>query len=91
MPDGADDGYRTFADRSGDKFLIERPQIFERTATAGNDDDVALAPNNGGIERPDNLPCCGLSLHGGRIDNHRNGRKAALQDGQDVADCCPAR
>ena len=74
----ADDRYRAGMDGAGHRFLVERPQVFQRAAAAGQDEDIAVlafasAAQHGGDFAPGILA---LDRH--RIDQHRDGRETAV-------------
>ena len=73
------------ADRARQRLLVELPQVLDRTAAAHQQQYVAFgAPARGG-ERLRELRRGALALHRRRVDHDRDGRIAAPQRGQDVA------
>ena len=85
VADAADDGNRGCDDGARQALVVERPQILERAAAAGEDEHVALGPAAGERERRNDLRGRLCALHGDRIDHDRDGGKAPRKHVQDVA------
>ena len=65
VADGGDDGRRATGYGASDVFFVERPEIFERSAAAGEDDDVGPGILAEVIEAGDDLRGCLLPLNKG--------------------------
>ena len=85
VPDSANDRNRAIDDSPGQFLLIERPQVFERATTAPDDQYVTLVATNRGVECGDQLGYCGVALDRRRVNNHRDRRKTATQDADNIA------
>ncbi|MDR8853482.1 hypothetical protein FEP99_06531 [Burkholderia pseudomultivorans] len=85
VPDAADDRQLARRDRARKRLVVERPQILDRAAAAAHQQYVDLAPRIGGLHGRDQLLGRARTLHGCRIDDHRDVRRAARERGQHVA------
>ncbi len=86
MADAGDQRERKGGDIARQRFVVETPQVFERTAAAHQQHDVALPVFDYPFERGAYLRRRGLALHRGRVDDHRDVRRAPGDDRQHVAD-----
>ncbi|VWC42463.1 hypothetical protein BLA6860_07099 [Burkholderia lata] len=85
VPDAADDRQFARRDRARQRLVVERPQILDRAAAATDQQYVDLAARIRGLDGRDELFGGTGALHGRRIDDHRNVRRAAGERGQHVA------
>src|SRR6202163_550722 len=89
VPDPRDHGQAARAYGARDPVVVERPQILERAAAAGEDQHLALGARRGGLQRRDQRRHGGRPLHRRRIDEHRRRRITPREDMQNVAQCGP--
>src|ERR1700719_2187169 len=89
VPDPRDHGQAARAYGARDPFVVERPQILERAAAAGEDQHFALGARRGGLQRRDQRRDGGRPLHRRRIDEDPCGRITPREDVQNVAQCRP--
>src|ERR1700730_5996370 len=89
VPDPRDHGQAARAYGARDPFVVERPQILERAAAAGEDQPLALGARRGALQRRDQRRHGGRPLHRRRIDEDPCGRIAPREDVQNVAQCRP--
>src|SRR5262249_9596002 len=85
VTDGRDRWHRASADRAGDDFFVERPEILDRSAAAADDNDVYSWHFSDGCHRACNLECRALTLHTRRPNDDVSVAIAAAQDLDDVA------
>ena len=96
MADGRDHRYLAGGDRTHDRFIAESCQVFDRTAAAGENQQVGAGHRpvrSAGIEALDrghDFTRAGFALNGGGPDQDMAG-KAVAEPVQDVADHRPAR
>ena len=85
VPDPADDGNRRAVHRARHHFLVEGPEILERSSAAGHDQHVALGALAGRVDHArDRLRRPGaLDRH--RVEHHRHRGESPSQHAQDVA------
>ena len=94
VADGADQRDRALDDRAGQRLVVERPEVLDRAAAAGHDQDVGPgqgAAGGQGIEAADgggDLRGRRIALHHHRPDHHAAG-PAVADAVQDVADHRP--
>ncbi len=85
VPDARDHGQPAGAYGARDPLVVERPQILERAAAAGEDQHLALGARASRLQRRDQRRRGGRTLHHRRIDEDPYGRETAREDVQDVA------
>ena len=85
VADGADHGDRAGADRARHGFVVERPQVLERTATAREQQHVVVPRARGRGEHGDDRWRRFLALHRHRQDVDLDQRIAPAQHAQHVA------
>jgi hypothetical protein len=83
--DTAHHRYAAFGNRSRQHFFVERPQVFNRAATATDNQYIDLAPRVGRLDHRCQFRADAHALHRCRIHDHRNMRRTAQQCGQHVA------
>ncbi len=66
------------------RLFVEAPEIFERPAAASDDQHIHLGAAVGQGNGRDDLADGGAALHLGRVDKHRQIRRAAFEYGQHV-------
>src|SRR4051812_13041482 len=78
---------RNGAGRNGarDRFLVERPKIFERSSAAADEDDVVQLPAREVSDGDRDLARGIAALHADRINLHLQPFEAASEDVEDVA------
>ena len=82
MPHAANHGHGRLDDGTGQRFVVEGPQILHGSAAANQQQhiDLILFPSPAGLaQRIAQLACRLCALHTGRIDDHRNMRYPALK------------
>ena len=75
VANGGDDGASAGMNRARNHLFVERPQIFQRTATTGEQQYVAFSSRIGSFYCRDNLLCRSFALDLGWIDDYRNAWK----------------
>ncbi|MDR8939456.1 hypothetical protein FEP67_04374 [Burkholderia multivorans] len=85
VPDAADDRQFARRNRARERFVVERPQIFDRAAAATDEQHVDLAPRVRRLHGGDELLRRARTLYGRRIHDHRDMRRATRERGQHVA------
>ena len=91
MPDRGDDRDAAIGDRAHDDFLVEAPQILDRSAAAGDDHQIGPGQRTAAVHgrkaahRARHLLGRALPLHQHRPDQHLR-RASIRQPVQDVAD-----
>ncbi len=73
-------------DRARQALVVERPEIFQRTAASAEDQYVAFGAAAGYLERRDDFRRRLRALDGDGVDEHGRGGKAPRQYVQNVAD-----
>src|SRR5258707_9365515 len=86
MPDGGDRRNRAGGNRACHRLLVERPQIFERSPSAANQDDVVQLPAREVANGNGDLAGCVPALHAHRINLYVKAGEAAAENVQHVAD-----
>jgi len=81
----ADHRNRRGRHRARDRLVVERPEILDRTATANQQQHLALAPPRGSRQRRDDRCRRVDPLHRRRVDDDRHAGRAPPQRGQHVA------
>ena len=84
MADGADDRNAAGEDRPRHAFVVEAPQILQRTAAAADDQHVAFVAAVGGLDGAHDLHRRFRALHRGGVDDDRQRRIAPLQYLQNI-------
>ena len=84
MADGTDDRNAAGEDRPRHAFVVEAPQILQRTATAADDQHVAFVAAVGGLDGAHDLHRRFRALHRGGVDDDRQRRIAPLQYLQNI-------
>src|SRR4051794_12095140 len=72
-------------DGARDRFLVERPEIFERSSAAADEDDVVQLPAREVPDRDRDLSRGISALHADRINLHLQPLEAAPENVEDVA------
>ena len=85
MAHGRDNGNGALGNRPGQGFVVEGPQIFQRPAAPADNQDVTFVACHSQPQRLAQLYRRIGTLHRCRINHHGNGRAAALQYLQDIA------
>ena len=80
-----DDGNAHGGHRPGDNLLVERPEILQRTATSGQDEQVAFAAPVSQFQRRGDFRGSARTLHRSGVYQHRNRGKTPRQHRDDIA------
>jgi hypothetical protein len=92
VPHRRDDGHRRLEDRPRDRLLVERPQVFERAAAAGDDQRVygfyLQRVAIGGADRLGDLDRSSFPLDFGREEQHLDDGVSFAHDLEDIAQGC---
>ena len=91
MADTADDRNFAGGDRPRDGFLVERPQVFDASAAAADDQHVTFRTTVGDRNGCSNLFRTACSLHRRGIQHHGHAGKALSQGGEHIAQCSSLR
>lgn len=86
MADGGDDGNGGGVDGAGDDLLVEGPEVFERAAAAGHDDDFGPAGEGKVGQAFDDLFGGSGTLHLGGPELDLEAGEATFDDLEEVAD-----
>ena len=84
VADAAHNWNRAGVNGARDDFFMEGPQVFERSAAASQDENVALGSSRCEANCPRDLRRRRRALHGNGVDQHGNRAEAPLQYMQDV-------
>ena len=87
MAHAADHRQRASVDRARHHFFVECPQVLDAAAAAADDQHIAFGARICRRDGRRDLGARTLALHGHRIQDHRDGRHAAAQCRQHVAQC----
>ena len=85
MPDCGDHRYRAGRNRARDRFLVESPQVFERSASARNNHHFRPSRPAEICEARHHLLRRAVSLHLRRVNTHVAPREPAFQNLENVA------
>ncbi len=86
MADSRDHGCRQGVQRSCHDFLVERPQILERTSAARENQQIAVAAPIGECQRLSDLGGRLLPLNRGRVHQNPYGRESSTKYRDDISD-----
>ncbi len=89
VTDAGDHRHATAAHGARHRLVVEGPQVFERAATARQDQHVALAALAGHVQHAGDGRCRLRALHRHRVDEHRDGGKATCEHAEDVSERRP--
>jgi hypothetical protein len=87
VADADDDRQRRRANRARHHFLVERPQVLNRTTAANQQQDVNLVPSRRALEHRRDLATRSGALNRNRIDDDTQVRRPPLQYAEHVAEC----
>jgi hypothetical protein len=87
MPDGTHDRDKAGKDCPRHALVVKAPQVFQRAATAPDDEYVTLLARVRQRNGAHNLARRIVALHGGRVDDDGQGRVATLEDVQNIMQC----
>ena len=86
VPYGTDDRQRAIGNGASELLIVKRPQVFQRSAAAAQDQNVALVTVNSRLKRLNQFTRCSVTLDCRRVDNDGDGRKSTPENAQDVPD-----
>ena len=88
MPDAADHRNRAGSDHPRQPLIIESPEIFDRSATAHQKQDLAFGARPRSQQGADQFGGCLSPLYGRRINDDLDLRRATRKRGQHIAQRC---